>query len=461
MGLVSALSYNETGVLNFLGNSTSLPLDSIDPRDVAEMISISKDIGVLIMILFVIGLVMLLFSLVGLIYYRKDDWIRYTGVKLNFILVACLLVALCDILLLVGKPSLVQCPTRPLLAPWALSMYYGFVLVKNLQIYKRFYNFRIVEAYNVMSLRTLWWGSLFAVPNIIIWVIWYAIDAPAPAIIRYGPDQYQYNCNSGNLGIGKSLLYATVAYNSFVVLCSIIVSYKLRKIDLKFNESQMMKISVYNLAVIFIIVTGVLLADGTTIQTQALFRAIAISYIVCLNCTTMFIYKFYKAQSLKKERLLNGESLKGNTIRYKIPTQVLHNYEQILPAIVFVKRCDGVYKYFTEPLKALLIGGTATYVWVCPLARKNPGDSQHKLGENGEIWAYTQNQKVMFQSLTPVSFKIKLGNASYEILFELEAACNRWKPYFEAWAAGKEPIKAPAVKVSKEMDRENTVSSKY
>ena len=113
-------------------------------------------------------------------------------------------------------------------------------------------------------------------------------------------------------------------------------------------------------------------------------------------------------------------------------------FDQILPAVAFVKRIDGLSSLCTTPKKKLLIAGSQSLVWVCEMVLVNPADMFHQIKEVGEIWIHTSLKPVILHPITEKHIELHIGLQKFSIVFEKEASCLKWKAFFSVWVAGLE-----------------------
>ena len=452
---LSTVNYTQVSTPLYMGNSTTLPLDSYEPLYIAEFISSGKDIGPFILILFCVGVLLLFLSAIGLLIFRKNLIIRFTGLSVNSIMLLCLILGILDMLLIFDVPTILTCYAKAAVFPWAISIFYGLLYVKNKRIQSQFYKFETVEADGKMSMRHLWPGFLFVIPNLIIWAIWIFSDPPIPTTIRAGPGIYRWSCESSSTGIGHNCLFATIIYNAIIVLMNVILAFKSRNVDLSFRETKMMNISSYNLGAAFILTVSIVMTDFTASQTQVMFRALGVFYVISVNCAAIYFYKFFLCRKLKDKKAADYNIAQKGKIKYRLPKTLMGASDQILPAVVFVKRIDGINSLLREPEKKLVIAGSPILAWVCDFYRNKAGDSLHAIKEVGEIWMHTQLTQISLHSISASSFELSIGSRVYEIVFEKEASCLKWKGYFSLWMVGIESPALPSPSVflkSREVD---------
>ena len=450
VGTISEQNYVENDFIAYPGFTLSAPMDQIAPSPV--YLEAAKDLGAMIMFLFVVSLLFNGIALAGLIYYRKTDMIRYTGLLWNIIIIACLTIAIFDMVLYLDVPTDSKCRAMPLLAPASLSTFYGLILIKGILVYQNFYKFEVIERYGALRFRELSLGLCFVIPNILIWIIWIAVDPPATSTVKMGPGEYQIICSYGKGGIGKYLMYVQLGYNGLIILLNLVYSFKCRLINLNYNEPKMIRYSVFSITVIYAVVVGILQLDSAAIQTYALFRAIGMFYLVCLNCVVLFYHKFYFIREQRIDPKVNVGAKRPVALGYKIPKEILNSYDRIEPAVAFVKKSGGISNLFNESIKMLLIAGSPSLVWGCTVGPEiSPGTCCIK--EVGEIWQYTQLCSI---SVTESSLKciyLDVGKLRFQLAFEKEAACNIWTGYFKQWITKKPRGLGVEIVSSKELDR--------
>ena len=450
VGTISEQNYIENDFIAYPGFTLSAPMDQIAPSP--AYLEAGRDLGALIIFLFVVSLLFITIALAGLIYYRKTDMIRYAGLLWNIIIITCLTVAIFDMVLYLDVPTDSKCRAMPLLAPASLSTVYGLILLKGILVYQKFYKFEVIERYGALRFRESSLGLCFVIPNILIWIIWIAVDPPAPSTVKLGPGEYQMICSYGKVGIGQYLMYIQLAYNGLIILFNLVSSFKCRLINLNYNELKMIRYSVFSITVIYAIVVVVLQIDSASIQTYALFRAIGMFYLVCMNCVVLFYHKFYFIREQRVDPKINSDTKRPVTLGYKIPKEILNSYDRIEPAIAFIKKSGGISNLFNEPIKMLLIAGSPSFVWGCTVGPEiSPGTCCIK--EVGEIWQYTQLCSISVTESSSKCRYLDIGKLRFQLVFEKEGACEIWTRYFKQWITNKPQGFGVEVVSSKELDR--------
>ena len=435
---VTDMNYTEEASIYYSGNSAVTPSDRYNPSLRALFVSPSKDVGVFIVIFFVIGLLSIFGSFLCLAFYRKRAAMNYISVLVHFSMLICLFVALFDMILLLNVPSTTSCAAGGAVFPFAMSAYYGMMFAKTSRIYSLYYKFSTIEDINAINFRHTRIGLLFIIPNIIIWALWVARDPPLPSVTRLGPGQFQWICSNIDGGLGRNTQLFMIGYNAFLVLLNALITFKSRNIELLYQETKMTTLSVINLAFIFVIAIPILAVDNSTAQVQPLVRALAVFYVVAVNVGVMFMYKYFAARKQKDEQSSNKSDPKKASTKFSLPKGMTISYGEIQPAVVFLKRVDGLRGLVNEPKKLLLIAGSASVIWACSLKLRKPGESSHTVEENGQIWMYTPSTFVSILSTSEYFIELAFGSHIYAIVFEKEDICRKWKSYFEVWVVGRD-----------------------
>ena len=441
-GTFSSVNFTETHPLRFLGSSSQAPTDQFIPAVEAKFVTASDSTGILLVILFVIALVFIIMSLVGTIKLRNNVLIRSGSIRIGYCMLACLFVASFDILLMLEKPTAIQCYLGACIIPLSFSLFYGYVFMKNYRLYALFYGKTPITGPRFTDTAVVLKGLVFIVPNILFLIIWLAVDPPVPFAERLGLGDYFWTCASEK-GPGNSLYYVIIFYNALILLFDIILAFKTRSVDTRFRETKLIGFTVYNMVFVFIFTSGILLSRTTTTRTKFLVRAISVSYSIVFNCLAMFLYRIYlcaikqfKDSSDNTTHTISSAT-KNTKITFQLPKNFLGSYRQLAPAVAFVRRLDGIHGFFSEPSARLLIADSTLMVRVCTLTRKNFEDTDHSVGDIGMIWIHTAGAKITIRLISKQVINLYIGSQAFQILFEKERACTQWISYFEVWLAGE------------------------
>ena len=443
VGNFSTVNVTQTTALLFLGNSNSLPSDLFVPTEQARFVTASDSTGVIIVILFVVAMVFLFLSLVGTIKLRNNMLVRSGSIRIGYVMMACLFAASFDMLLMLEKPTGVQCYLGACLIPLTFSLFYGYVFMKNYRLYALFYGKTPITGPRFTDTAVILKGLVFIVPNVLFLIIWLAIDPPLPSAERVGFGDYFWTCASRANGPGNTLYYIILAYNGIILILDLVLAFKTRSVDTRFRETKLIGVAVYNMVFVFIFTSGVLLSQSTSVRTKFLVRAISVSYSICFNCIAMFLYRLYLCvikqfkDSSDNTTHTMSSATKNTKITFQLPKNFLGSYKNLAPAVVFVRRLDGLHGFFSEPSAKLLIADSTLMVRVCNLSRKNFDDTEHSVGDIGMIWIHTAGAQITVRIISKQIINVYIGSQAYQILFEKERACTQWISYFEVWLAGE------------------------
>ena len=431
-------NYSEIGSIQYAGGSTNLPADLLMPASNATFLNSTTGVGALIITFFIIGLISIVVALIGVAKFRLRAAVNYTSIWIHLIMIACLTVALFDMIQVVGIPTQSSCLASGILAPMAISAYYGIQSAKSRRIYGLFYNFLPIEVSNAILLKDAGPGLIFAIPNIIMWIVWIVSDPPIPGAARIGPGQFQWVCVNSATGFGMKTQLAMIFYNAMLILLNVFLAFKSRLVNLRYNEARMINMSVVNLLITYIVVIPVLFTDVDTFQSQPLVRAFGVFYIVAVNLGTMFFYKIFACRNLKDEKASIGKVPSAFVTKFTIPKCMENVDDHVPPAIIFLKKVGGFYGAIEEPRKVLLLAKSPSIVWNCNLKPTYEGSANHLATEVGSFWVYTPSTMIISHSPFENRIELTIGTNKYQLDFEQKDMYSCWKSFFEVWVVGKD-----------------------
>ena len=432
------LNYTEVGSIQYTGGSTEVPADLLMPALSATYLNPATGVGAFIITFFIIGLISIVIALIGVVKCRLRVAINYTSVWIHLIMISCLTVALFDMIQVVGIPTQSSCLASGILAPMAISAYYGIQSAKSRRIYRLFYNFLPIEVSNAIPLKDASLGLLFAIPNIIIWIVWVVSDPPIPGAARIGPGQFQWECANSATGLGKKTKLAMIVYNAILILLNVFLAFKTRLVNLRYNEARMINLSVVNLLITYIVVIPVLFTDVSAFQFQPLVRALGVFYIVAVNLGTLFFYKIFTCRNLKDEKASIGKVPPTAGTKFTIPKWMENVDDHVPPAIIFLKKVGCFYGAIEEPRKVLLLAKSPSIVWNCNLKPKYEGSTNHLATEVGSFWVYSPSTMIISHSPFEKRIELTIGTNKYQLDFEQKEMYICWKSFFEVWVVGKD-----------------------
>ena len=185
-----------------------------------------------------------------------------------------------------GKPHPIACGFQPWLLGIAVNSMIVALCVKNIRIWRIFkYPMKLTRITN-LDLFVLW--VLLLIPGIIILILWTAIATPT-AKLRDINDDDHYVCSTGGVGDPAGYVFFSifVAYCAIILLFGALVSFLIRNVPSKFNETKLLTISIYNLGFLSAVIIPVFLVVNPYNPFIAwILRTVAILYAFT---ATMFI----------------------------------------------------------------------------------------------------------------------------------------------------------------------------
>merc|ERR1712137_436391 len=186
--------------------------------------------------------------------YRR---LRVASPPFLTLLLATLIVGFSSVFAWFGKPHPVSCAFQPWLLGLPTISMIIILSAKTFRIYSIFeYPMKKQKISNI-HLCIIW--LIFMIPAIAIVTLWMIISTPT-ADMRERADKDHYVCTTGGFTgePGGYIFFGIfVAYGTFVLCIGAVLCVLARKVPAEFNESKLLAVSIYNLALLSVVIIPV------------------------------------------------------------------------------------------------------------------------------------------------------------------------------------------------------------
>ena len=207
-----------------------------------------------VMILICIGL-MLFVCIFGMV--LRFGRVRHCSPVFLIIILLSAILGISSIYAWFGKPHPVACGFQPWLLGLSTVSMISALSVKNFRIW-RIFRFPLKRVkISDWELLVYWIATM--VPAVFILVLWTIISTPTAAL-RERNDEEHFICTTGGFtGEPGGLVFFSilVAYNAIVLIAGAIISFAVQNAPSMFNESKLLKISIYNLGFLSVVIIPV------------------------------------------------------------------------------------------------------------------------------------------------------------------------------------------------------------
>merc|ERR1712137_204236 len=208
--------------------------------------------GLLILFAFVLLIFVIIFGII--LKYRR---LRVASPPFLTLLLATLIVGFSSVFAWFGKPHPVACAFQPWLLGLPTISMIIILSAKTFRIYRIFkYPMKKQKISNI-HLCIIW--LIFMIPAIAIVTLWMIISTPT-ADMRERADKDHYVCTTGGFTgePGGYIFFGIfVAYGTFVLCIGAVLCVLARKVPAEFNESKLLAVSIYNLALLSVVIIPV------------------------------------------------------------------------------------------------------------------------------------------------------------------------------------------------------------
>ncbi|KAI8892437.1 periplasmic binding protein-like I [Globomyces pollinis-pini] len=317
------------------GGSSIQPKDRVIVEDIAIYAQLGGTLSILSIIFFVIVGLVWLITFVGTIKYRNSIVIRKSSGSIGLIMQLAMLLANFQFLIMIGKPTPAICLLDSVILPISFSAYYGVLLMKSFRLF-RVLNFTTANKWS--NNKVVCYGLLWSIPTIVIVIVWNAMDMPMPSTIKLSYNSYYWTCKSKE--IQSPVIASLLIYNGFILLSNVLMAIQIRNIEISYNDSKMIGISIYNVTIIALFCCISLLSSTMGFDKLFLIKIISSFYVILFNILTTFSFKVFQAYNAKSlERKDTTESDKhGMSLKNTAKT------EDVDVMVYFVSNIRDLFK---------------------------------------------------------------------------------------------------------------------
>jgi len=252
-----------------------LVCDLVKRESDSSWIDFSDPIGITIMVLLV-GFIALTFALIAvLVKFRRHTVIRTASFKFVCIMCVGLICGLASIFPLFGEPTRASCAARNWLIGLAYILFFGSFLLKTWRIHRIFNNARLIT-FTMPDRKLLMALTAMVVIEVALLVLFTIVGDLRPQQLPNPTNfnEYTTECVVDNEGTWVALLYA---YKAVILGYGLYLALAVRNVRSEFNESKYLAFSVYNLAVVCIVVIPIINGVASiTGYASSIFKAFAI-----------------------------------------------------------------------------------------------------------------------------------------------------------------------------------------
>jgi len=261
----------------------SIPLVRIDLPD---------GVTITMQVLAALVIVLVFVLIVLLLVYRMNTVIRYASP------VFCIATCIGSIIMLVTVFLLSPTPTGALctIAAWTIcigfTLFYGNLLAKTLRVYIIFRSVKNFERVKVTNMQLFPFVGVLLALDVILLVLFTAIDTPTTSHDTQGLDPYEYRSVCDYNGAAFILIWIMVGYKGIQLFVGIILAFLTRSVSKAFNESQSIAGAIYSFAFVFVVIVPVVALLDDTVAIYVLI-SLGLIFVNLAALLIMFVPKFY------------------------------------------------------------------------------------------------------------------------------------------------------------------------
>ncbi|EPZ30817.1 GPCR, family 3 domain-containing protein [Rozella allomycis CSF55] len=420
-------------LITYPGGSTAKPLGRIDPSELAGYVSSTDGFGVLSLALGIIGIVLVTVVILLFIKYRKHKLLVSSSFHVSIFLLSVLYLNFLQLIIMPGIPTSSFCKADTTLLVLSFSLFYGNLIAKSVRLYKIFYVIKTNGGNKWTDRKVILFGSLFAMINIILIIIWNTIDNPSPMILkRPGTKDYFWTCRSQSASFQSTMLTTILLYCGIILLGNLMMAVKTRGIPSKFQETKTIGLSVYNLAIVLIFAIPTLVSQSLDYQSAFAIKVIVIAYCSFFNLFTMFLHKLFLIYS---NTYSSGTSTKGaqsENVESKMAQEEIGRMYKSFSK-VSLKITSGFSMFNEYRLFALILNQDSKSIYLMPFMRATVED---QLQSSGHCTAWVLPTLKVFtcaKNEASLSVNVVVESTKYHIKFNEKDQYQNWVNIFELW----------------------------
>ncbi|KAJ3312745.1 hypothetical protein HDV04_002709 [Boothiomyces sp. JEL0838] len=416
------------------GGSSVKPADSIDPTSVADYLQPSGDVlGYLVEFFTAIGALASIATVIGILYYRDKQVVRASDVNTGLVMQFCIFLSWFNLLTMLSKPTRLTCTIDSILLPITFTVYYGIMYIKNHRIYSIF--MKPMERKKVSHLITIGLGTTFAIPMVIIVLIWNVLDGPKPAALAVTKGVYAWTCSSNSTNFQNDMVAAISIYCAVVLGFNLYIAFKTRTIPSKYSQTKMITLSIYNSICLFAM--AILISPGLGFRLKAAIKMIAVFYILLFNLLSSFSFKVMLCLRNKGGKSTDGSGGSGSSSQNQTKNASQGSKGDLVKKnsdnIVLIKKLG----FFSEAKSRSIFAENQDLVTFCVYQKTSLEDKNGVADANGEVWKFQNLKEFEIEIVSETQRKIVINKEKYIVTFADEAVAKKWDAYFQRWSLYK------------------------
>ncbi|RLN88682.1 hypothetical protein BBJ28_00008498 [Nothophytophthora sp. Chile5] len=213
-----------------------------------------------------------------------------------------------------GQPTNLLCGIRPVLITLGFTTIFGALVLKSLRVYRVFMRsaMKRVKVTLLMILKIL---SIFYVGDIVIFVVWYAVDFPKPTIKTENSSAFEgtidwMSCHSSSFIFSALLIF----WKALLLFLGLYLSFLIRNVSVDFQESPWIFGSVIVVLVGSLVLMPMSYLVDMPASTYYVFLACALLFCTALIMALMLVPKLFRLKEAgTSSRKSSRPSMKSRT----------------------------------------------------------------------------------------------------------------------------------------------------
>ncbi|TMW65950.1 hypothetical protein Poli38472_003715 [Pythium oligandrum] len=185
-----------------------------------------------------IQIVVLLGMIIFVYYFRNEPIIKRSQWEFLIVMIIGGIMMSVAAVIYAGEPSRLSCGARPVVTSTGFTLIFGALVMKSLRVYRVFMS-GAMKRVVLSSSRMFKMLGMFLLVDTLIFVVWFAVDFPAPSFIdvevpQLGGKTIQHHvCNSTSFIYTALLIF----WKAIVLFMGLYLSFLIRKVSADFQES--------------------------------------------------------------------------------------------------------------------------------------------------------------------------------------------------------------------------------
>ncbi|KAI8816218.1 7 transmembrane sweet-taste receptor of 3 GCPR-domain-containing protein [Fimicolochytrium jonesii] len=267
-------------------------------------LAVGSKTGIAFVVLTVLGLLVAVVFMGFIWVHRENKIIKAISPVLCMCCLLGTLLLYTSNMWLFGKPSNATCVVQPF---W-LSIGYSFLITPLLaKLYRLFVIFAGTERTTAVKTNQLTGFALIPSLNILICIIWSAIDAPKPGITNLTSARL-WECHSDDSTVGTAALWSLIGFNALCTVAGAFLAYLTRNVYSRFDESKAVGLTVYTTTVVGGMLLAVLYLVPDVAEVQLWLRFLAVWLPTTLATFILFagrLWSVLTTHATRQQRIAN------------------------------------------------------------------------------------------------------------------------------------------------------------